>query len=91
MRWALSSICVALLLAGCSFVVTVDDASYRVSVRPLVPSPTGTPLPSLTPTATVTPTATLPPASPTPTQEVALPTPTPTTTPRATQTRVTAS
>jgi len=36
MRWALSSICVALLLAGCSFVVTVDDASYRVSVRPLV-------------------------------------------------------
>ena len=84
MRWALSSICVALLLAGCSFVVTVDDASYRVSVRPLVPSPTGTPLPSLTPTATVTPTATLPPASPTPTQEITLSTPTPTTTPRPT-------
>lgn len=77
MRWALSSICVALLLAGCSFVVTVDDASYRVSVRPLVPSPTGTPLPSLTPTATVTPTATLPPASPTPTQESPIPTITP--------------
>lgn len=84
MRRILSSLCAALLLAGCSFVVTVDDANYRVSVRPLVPSPTGTPLPSLTPTATVTPTATLPPASPTPTQEVALPTPTPTTTPRAT-------
>lgn len=84
MRRILSSVCAALLLAGCSFVVTVDDASYRVSVRPLVPSPTGTPLPSLTPTATVTPTATLPPASPTPTQEVTLPTPTATTTPRPT-------
>ena len=84
MRRALSSLCAALLLAGCNFIVTVDDASYRVSVRPLVPSPTGTPLPSLTPTATVTPTATLPPASPTPTQEVTLPTPTATTTPRPT-------
>lgn len=84
MQRIVSAFCAALLLAGCSFVVTVDDASYRVSVRPLVPSPTGTPLPSLTPTATVTPTATLPPASPTPTQEVTLPTPTATTTPRPT-------
>ena len=64
MRWALSSICVALLLAGCSFVVTVDDASYRVSVRPLVPSPAGTPLPSLTPSPTVAPAT--PTATPTP-------------------------
>lgn len=98
MHKVLSSFCVALLLAGCSFIITVDDTSYRVSVHSLaatvLPTPTptvaltatppSTPTPTATRTPTVTPTATLPPASPTPTQEVALPTPTPTTTPRAT-------
>jgi hypothetical protein len=78
MRRMLSSVVLTALLAGCSFVVTVDDSSYRVSVHPLV----ATALPTLTPT--VTPVATLPPASPTPTQEITLPTPTPTTTPRPT-------
>jgi hypothetical protein len=88
MRRALSSITLAALLAGCSFVVSVDDTSYRVSVRPLVatalPTPTPTPTPTVAPTGTPTPTATPVPDTPTPTQEVALPTPTATGTPRPT-------
>lgn len=77
MHRSLAGFCAMLLLAGCSFVVTVDDASYRVSVRPLAPALTVTPLPSLTPptvtplptatrTPTATPIATLPLASPPP-------------------------
>lgn len=72
MHRSLAGFCAMLLLAGCSFVVTVDDASYRVSVRPLAPEATVTPLPTVGPsaTATVAPTstptvtATLPPATP---------------------------
>ena len=95
---ATACIVVPTLLAGCTFTVTVDDASYRVSVRPVAPEATPTPTatataPPPTVTSTATPTATkpphtleptLPPASPTPTQEVTLPTPTATTTPRPT-------
>jgi len=78
-----------LLLAGCSFVVTVDDSSYHVSVQPLpgipdstlasTPTPTATLTPQPTVAPTSTPSATSPPvSSPTPTQEVALtPLPTP--------------
>jgi len=83
MRRFLSSVVLTALLAGCGFVVTVDDSSYRVSVRPLpgipdsaatsTPTSVQTPVP-FTPTPIITPL----PASPTPTQEVALtPLPTP--------------
>ncbi len=89
MRRVLRNMALTLLLAGCSFVVTVDDSSYHVSVQPLpgipdstlasTPTPTATLTPQPTVAPTSTPSATSPPvSSPTPTQEVALtPLPTP--------------
>ncbi len=47
MHKVLSSFCVALLLAGCSFIITVDDTSYRVSVHSLAATVLPTPTPTV--------------------------------------------
>ena len=82
-RRPLSIIALAALLAGCSFVVSVDDTSYRVSVHPLVATALPTPTPTVTQTATPTqPAAPGATAWPTPTPEL---TPVPTVGPGGTE------